>query len=192
MLKYIKKALFISRRMFPPGRLSHFHANGVADFRSEAKYCNSYQGEVMKTFVVIFLATLSAAIGEVLMSYGMKRGGAIDLTDFSQWGVLILSVVRNYYVLAGVVLLAVFFFLYLASLSWADISYVMPLTAMSYIFAAILARLVLKEDVSWFRWVGTAIIVVGIVIVALDNKELTENQMVAHDISHDSSNAKGN
>ncbi len=134
----------------------------------------------MKTFVVIFLATLSAAIGEVLMSYGMKQGGAIDLTVPSQWVGLILSVVRNSYVLAGVVLLAIFFFLYLASLSWADVSFVMPLTAMSYIFAAVLAKFVLKEDVSWFRWVGTAIIVVGIIVVALDNRQITEVPTMTH------------
>ncbi|HTZ16873.1 MAG TPA: EamA family transporter [Dissulfurispiraceae bacterium] len=144
----------------------------------------------MKTFVVILFATLSAAIGEVLMSYGMKRGGAIDLTDPSQWGVLILSVVRNYYVLAGVVLLAIFFFLYLASLSWADISFVMPLTAMSYIFAAVLARVVLKEDVSWFRWIGTAIIVVGIIIVALDTKQLTEERTTTHAADENSNGAQ--
>jgi len=53
-----------------------------------------------------------------------------------------------------VVLLAIFFFLYLASLSWADISFVMPLTAMSFIFAALLAKFVLKEDVSWFAGSG--------------------------------------
>ena len=134
----------------------------------------------MKTFVVILLATLSAAIGEVLMSYGMKRGGEVDLTAPSQWLGLILSVVRNPYVLIGVVLLAIFFFLYLASLSWADISFVMPLTAMSFIFAALLAKFVLKEDVSWFRWVGTLVIVAGIIIVALDDKQLTGDRTMAH------------
>jgi drug/metabolite transporter (DMT)-like permease len=137
----------------------------------------------MKTFIVLFLATLSAAIGEVLMSYGMKRGGEIDLTVPSQWVGLILSVVRNPYVLMGVVLLAIFFFLYLASLSWADISFVMPLTAMSYIFATVLAKFALKEDVSWFRWIGTAIIVVGIIVVALDNRQLTVEQTVAHSMN---------
>jgi drug/metabolite transporter (DMT)-like permease len=123
----------------------------------------------MKTFVVIFIATLSAAIGEVLLSYGMKRNGEVDLTVPSQWFDLITSVVRNPYVLAGVVLLAVFFFLYLAALSWADISYIMPLTAMSYIFVALMAKFVLKEDVSLYRWAGTLLIVIGIAFVVLDN-----------------------
>ena len=149
----------------------------------------------MKTFVVILFATLSAAIGEVLMSYGMKKGGEVDLTAPSQWIGLILSVVRNPYVLIGVVLLAIFFFLYLASLSWADISFVMPLTAMSFIFAALLAKFVLKEDVSWFRWIGTLVIVVGIIIVALDDKQLTGERKIAHSLHENgpgSQNTHGN
>jgi drug/metabolite transporter (DMT)-like permease len=125
----------------------------------------------MRTFIVILIATLSAAVGEVLLSYGMRKSGEVDLTVPSQWVDLILSVIRNPYVMAGVVLLAVFFFLYLASLSWDDISYVMPLTAMSFIFVALMARFVLKEEVSWYRWVGTVLIVVGIAFVAFEDRE---------------------
>ncbi|MGO9014050.1 MAG: EamA family transporter [Dissulfurispiraceae bacterium] len=129
----------------------------------------------MKTFIVILLATLSAAIGETLLSYGMKRNGQINLAIPSQWGQLILSVVRNPYVLAGVVFLACFFFLYLAALSWADLSFVMPLTAMSYIFAAMLAKFVLREELSWFRWAGTVVITLGIILVALDGRQRSED-----------------
>lgn len=122
----------------------------------------------MKTYIVIFIATLSAAIGEVLLSYGMRRQGEIDLTVPSHWIDLITSVVKNPYVLAGVALLAVFFFLYLAALSWGDISYVMPLTAMSFIFVALMARFILHEDISIYRWAGTILIVIGIAFVVFD------------------------
>ncbi len=104
----------------------------------------------------------------------MKRNGQVNLAIPSQWGHLILSVIRNPYVLAGVVFLAFFFFLYLAALSWADLSFVMPLTAVSYIFAALLARFVLKEELSWFRWVGTIVITLGIILVALDSRQRSE------------------
>jgi drug/metabolite transporter (DMT)-like permease len=127
----------------------------------------------VKTFLVILLATFSAAIGESLLSFGMKRSGQVDIGSASQWGQLVLSVVRNPYVFIGVVFLALFFFLYLAALSWADLSFVMPLTAMSYIFAALLARFMLREDISWFRWAGTAIITLGIILVALDSRQRT-------------------
>jgi len=125
----------------------------------------------VKTFIVVLLATLSAAIGETLISYGMKRNGQVDLTELSQCLKLIFSVVRNPYIFSGVVLLGIFFFLYLAALSWADLSFVLPLTALSFIFAAILAKFFLKEDISWYRWAGTLVIIIGIVLVGLDRRQ---------------------
>jgi drug/metabolite transporter (DMT)-like permease len=127
----------------------------------------------MKTFVVAFLAALSAAIGEALLSYAMKRGGQVDMSQFSHWVNLVMSVVRNSYIFIGVVFLAVYFFLYLIALSWADLSFVLPLTAVSYIFAAILARVFLKEDVTWLRWTGTVVIIIGITLIALDGRQRT-------------------
>lgn len=119
---------------------------------------------------VIAIAALCAAIGETLLSYGMRRSGSINLARLSDVIMLILSVVRNPYVFTGVIFVAVFFFLYLAALSWADLSFVLPFTAMSYIFAALLAKFFLGEDVSWFRWTGTVFIVIGVVFVALDDR----------------------
>jgi drug/metabolite transporter (DMT)-like permease len=127
----------------------------------------------MKTFVVAFLAAVSAAIGETLLSYAMKRGGQVDMGEFSHWVGLATSVVRNSYILFGVVFLSVYFFLYLIALSWADLSFVLPLTAVSYIFAAILASVFLKEEVTWLRWIGTVVIIIGITLIALDGKQRT-------------------
>jgi len=130
-------------------------------------------GEDVKTFAVVFLAALSAAVGETLISYAMKKNGQVDLTELSQWIKLIFSVIRNPYIFAGVILLAIFFFLYLAALSWADLSFVLPLTALSYLFVALLAKFFLKEDVSWYRWAGTMVIILGIALFAFDRRPQT-------------------
>ena len=124
----------------------------------------------MKTYIVVIIAALAAAIGESLLSFGMRRYGSMDLAEPSHWFVLVTSVVRNPYVFLGVVFLAVFFFLYLAALSWADLSFVLPLTAVSYLFAALLAKFFLKEEVTWQRWAGTFVIVIGIALVAFGGK----------------------
>ena len=124
----------------------------------------------MKTYVVVMIAALSAAVGESLLSFGMRRYGSMNLAEPSHWLVLVSSVVRNPYVFMGVVFLSIFFFLYLAALSWADLSFVLPLTAVSYLFAALLAKFFLKEEVSWHRWAGTIVIVIGIALVALGGK----------------------
>jgi drug/metabolite transporter (DMT)-like permease len=133
-------------------------------------------GETMKTIIVAFVAALSAAVGETILSYAMKRSGQVDVTESSHWVNLILSVVRNPYIFAGVLFLGVYFFLYLIALSWADLSFVLPLTAVSYIFAAFLAKFFLGEDVSWLRWVGTIVIIAGITLVALDGRQRTTDE----------------
>ncbi len=126
-----------------------------------------------KTFLVVATAALSAATGETLLSYGMKKSGEMNIAEPSQWLALFFSVVRNPYIFTGVFFLAIFFFLYLAALSWADLSFILPLTAVSYIFAALLARFVLGEDVSWARWAGTVVIMIGIALVALEGRQRT-------------------
>ncbi len=144
----------------------------------------------MKTMVIAFLAALSAAVGETLLSFAMKRSGEVNVTESSHWVNLFLSVVRNPYIFAGVLFLAVYFFLYLVALSWADLSFVLPLTAVSYIFAAFLAKFFLNEDVTWLRWVGTLVIIAGITLVALDGKQRTADGG-RHDMQRESGAAEG-
>jgi len=60
---------------------------------------------------------------------------------------------------------------------------------------SIASQFVLKEDVSWFRWIGTLVIVVGIIIVALDDKQLTGERKIAHSLHENgpgSQNTRGN
>jgi drug/metabolite transporter (DMT)-like permease len=46
----------------------------------------------------------------------------------------------------------------------------MPLTALSYLFAAVLAKVVLKEQISWVRWTGILVIVIGVALVAAEER----------------------
>lgn len=127
----------------------------------------------MKTYVVLVLAALSGAVGETFFSYGMRRFGEMDVSSPARWLELLLVVPRNMHVLTGVVFAAGFFFLYLTALSWVDLSFAMPLTALSFVFATLLSRFMLGEQVSWHRWVGTIIIVAGVSLVALDRNTRT-------------------
>ena len=120
----------------------------------------------MKTLIVILIATMCTAVGETFLSFGMKRIG-LENASFWRWFLLVAT---NPAVLIGVFFAACFFFLYLLTLSWADLSFVMPLTALSYLFAAILAKVFLKEQISWMRWTGILVIVVGIVLIAAEER----------------------
>ncbi|MGA3172815.1 MAG: DMT family transporter [Syntrophorhabdales bacterium] len=120
----------------------------------------------MKTLIVILIATMCTAVGETFLSLGMRRIG-LENPSFWRWFLLVAT---NPFVLVGVFCVTCFFFLYLAALSWADLSFVMPLTALSYLFAAVLARVFLGEQISWLRWTGIFVIVVGIALVAAEER----------------------
>lgn len=125
------------------------------------------RGGVLKVVPVILFATLLEAVGEVLLSAGMKqvgRGGYEGLR-------IILAAATNPLVLGGVLLSACFFGLYLLTLSWADITFVMPFTALSYLFVAVMAKTVLEEPVSLNRWIGTFLIVAGVMIIGFGERQ---------------------
>lgn len=52
-------------------------------------------------------------------------------------------------------------------LSQVDLSFAFSADSMHYIFIAITSKLILKEKVSFKRWTGIILIVVGIVLVSL-------------------------
>ncbi len=125
----------------------------------------------MKTITVLVVAALCAAIGDTFLSRGMRSSGAVSVTSASSLFDHLTVVVRNYKVTLGVIFMGTFFYLYLASLSWGDLSFVKPITSLSFLFATILATTVLREEVSWYRWAGTIFIVLGVLLVALDRDE---------------------
>ena len=126
----------------------------------------------MKTLLITLLAAFSASVGETFLSYGMSRIGQADwnVRSIINW---LLSVFTCPQIIAGILFLACFFFLYLIALARADLSYVLPLTAASFVFAAILARIFLREDVTPMRWLGVVVIIAGITLVGAGSRPRT-------------------
>ncbi len=118
--------------------------------------------EKFRFALLMLVAVAALAFGETAISRGMKQAGS-EATGF--WNVARVAV-GNLWVIAGVILLGLHLALYATALSIADLSLVMPLTAASYPMGAVLARVVLHEEVNLARWVGTAVITIGVAVVA--------------------------
>jgi len=58
-------------------------------------------------------------------------------------------------------------------LGWADLSYVLPVTAIGYVLTAILGKYFFGEQISWQRWMGTLLIMAGIVFVGMTTPNTT-------------------
>jgi drug/metabolite transporter (DMT)-like permease len=113
---------------------------------------------------LITLAGVSffAAIGDVCLSRGMKEVGEVT---FSQLPALVHAIFSPW-IAIGIVFLIAFFASYLSALSFADLTYVLPATSVSYIAMALLAHFFLREQISPLRWAGILLIALGVGFVA--------------------------
>lgn len=83
-------------------------------------------------------------------------------------------VVRSEFVWLGVISLIIFFVAYALVLSWADYSYVQPVSAFAYGTAALLGHFVLGEMVSTVQWAGITVICLGVFLVGRTPPRTTE------------------
>lgn len=114
-----------------------------------------------KSMVFAVIAILGNVLGNLMLTAGMHQiGPTVTVSP-----VAYLHVLKNPLVDGGIVLLAIFLLANLCLLSWADLSYVLPITATGYALAAILGWAALGEHVSPDRWVGVGLITVGAILV---------------------------
>jgi drug/metabolite transporter (DMT)-like permease len=66
----------------------------------------------------------------------------------------------------GIFCLLGFMWSYMTALSFADLTFVLPATAVGYVVMALLGRFWLHEHISPLRWLGIALIVAGVGLVA--------------------------
>ncbi|HEY7183337.1 MAG TPA: EamA family transporter [Blastocatellia bacterium] len=127
----------------------------------------------MKLFIVLFFAVCAQTLGDVSLALGMKSIGEVNTLDPAALFNIGLQVFTNPMILRGILLLVIFFVLYLTALSWADLSYVLPVTAFGYAVTAFLSWRLLGEPVSITRWIGTIIICFGVAIVSRTEQRTT-------------------
>ena len=109
----------------------------------------------------------SNAAGDVLITRGMKEIGDISAVSPLQWFRVVKSILSNRNFLSGVFFLAVSFFSFLTVLSWADLSFVVPATAIFYVVSILGAKFILKENISPMRWAGTLLVGFGVALVCI-------------------------
>lgn len=128
----------------------------------------------MKTLVVLFIAICAQTLGDVCLTKGMKSIGAVNTLDPRALLHIGVQVFTNPLVWLGITILCVYFGLYLVALSWADLSFVLPVTAFGYVLNAFMAWRLLGEHVSVARWFGTVIIGLGVAVVARTEQRTTK------------------
>ena len=120
---------------------------------------------MLKTFVVMLLAVSAGTVGDLLLAKGMKELG--DISTMNLRGILNVAgqALTSPKLIFGTTMLAVFFFLWLAVLSWEDLSVALPMQALNYVLVAFLSQYFLGEVVSPLRWVGTVMVCAGVMLI---------------------------
>jgi drug/metabolite transporter (DMT)-like permease len=127
----------------------------------------------MKTLVTLFFAILFQTLGDVCLTKGMKTIGEVNTLNPTELFQISVQVFTNPFIWLGIAILTGFYFLYLAALSWADLSYVLPVTAFGYTLNAVMAKWLLHEQVSLTRWIGTFVICIGVAVVSRTEQKTT-------------------
>ena len=120
---------------------------------------------MLKTLVVMMIAITAGAVGDIFLTQGMKSTGDISAMGLRQIIVTVFKSLSNWRLILGTSLQAVYFGLWLAVLSWEDLSVALPLQALSYVVVAFLAQWYLGENVGGMRWAGICLICVGVALV---------------------------
>ncbi|MCC6540189.1 MAG: hypothetical protein IT162_21755 [Bryobacterales bacterium] len=109
-----------------------------------------HQRLARKTWLFVVLVVISNTVGNYCLELGMDPRGE-----------------KLVWIAAGVALLIFWTLTRMTLLSWADLSFVLPVTSIGYVLNALLARVALGETLSWERWAGTLLITAGTVLTGL-------------------------
>ncbi len=118
-----------------------------------------------RTYALIVLMVLFSSVGDVLLSKGMKRIGAVSLASRASLATAFVRTVTSGTIWLGITGLLLFFVCYLVVLSWADYSFVLPASASGYAIVPLLGYVLLGEVVPSTRWLGVVCICLGVLLV---------------------------
>jgi drug/metabolite transporter (DMT)-like permease len=122
---------------------------------------------VLSEFIVFFLIIVFGTMGEIFMSRAMKETG--EVTNFRPVALVqaILRGLRVKWMWFGIGMMAIGFFSLLAAFSFENVSFVVPVTALSYVVGAIGGTFFLGERVSLQRWTGIFLVCAGVTLVLI-------------------------
>ncbi len=125
---------------------------------------------MLRTLLAMLGACISASIGQILVRRGMLAVGELAGWSPRYLVAYFWHALTNPWVIAGTVGNALFYFLFLAVLSWAEVSVALPLTALEYAIAAVLGILFLKEPVPPLRWAGIGLVMAGVLVIGVEQR----------------------
>lgn len=134
---------------------------------------------MIRLLTVLCFGLLMEAVGVVLLSKGIKEIGDMAQVDLGELLRLVGRGATNRNILLGVAFEAGFFGCLLFLMSRGDVSFIWPLTALSFVLTTLAAKLFLHEHVSGLRWCGVLLIILGAGVITYTEKVKGDSKKTA-------------
>ncbi|MGO4880533.1 MAG: EamA family transporter [Bryobacteraceae bacterium] len=121
----------------------------------------------MPHYFLFALIVFAGTGGELCVSRAMKVAGEFDGFHPAAIAKVIARALRVPWMWLGVGMMAAAFFALLGALSIYNVSFVVPVTALSYVAGALGGVTFLRERVSPSRWLGVLLVAIGVTLVFL-------------------------
>ena len=124
----------------------------------------------MLEVVLFVLIVVVGTAGELCVSRAMKQIGEVH--DFRPRAIVrvLARALRLKWLWIGIALMTVSLFSLLAILSFENVSFVVPVSALGYVAGALGGRFFLGERVNWRRWAGILLVCVGVTLVVIGRR----------------------
>ena len=116
---------------------------------------------MFKLLLILLIGLVFEASGVVLLKKGIGQVGDLKQINTAEIIRVVQAGVTNVTILGGVFFEALFFVCLLVLMSKSDISFLWPLTALSFVMTTFAALVFLQEQVSLVRWAGVVFIMIG-------------------------------
>lgn len=105
---------------------------------------------------LVMLATLVGGFGPILLKKASRR----RLSSIK-------SLLTNSYLIVGVCLYGIATVLFIAALRGGDVSTLYPFVSITFIWVSLLSVKILKEKMTFLKWAGIALIMLGVSMIGL-------------------------
>jgi len=121
---------------------------------------------MFKLLLILLVGLAFESTGVVLLKKGITHIGDMNGVTAGEILRVCKAGATNPQILLGTFFEALFFLCLLILMSKSDISFLWPLTGLSFVFATFAAIWFLNERVSAVRWIGVVLIVIGAVFIS--------------------------
>src|SRR5436190_21479942 len=127
-----------------------------------------------KLLLILLVGLVFEATGVVLLKKGITQIGEVQKINAAEVLRVVKAGVANANILLGVFFEALFFGCLLVLMSESDISFLWPMTALSFVMTTFAARLFLSEHVAPIRWAGVVFIMIGAALISYSEHQKTK------------------